>query len=92
VETRCPLPQEIHDFVAIEWVKDKRVEVHRIRCSGGENPDQQIALIAHKLGREMEISDWRNNEADEVIEMDVREAKLIRIGIHGSGFRLANDG
>jgi hypothetical protein len=53
------------------------VETFAIRCSGGETPDQQIALIAHKLSRVMEISDWRNNEADGVVEMDVREAKSI---------------
>jgi hypothetical protein len=75
-EVRAPLPADLHSFTAIEWMDNKRIGFREISCRRGETPDEQLELVAHMFGKVMEISSWRHNAADGIVEMNVREANF----------------
>jgi hypothetical protein len=56
LETRRPLPPDIHGFTAIEWEGEARVGNKEIGCRGGETPGQQITLVVNSFKKAMSIT------------------------------------
>jgi hypothetical protein len=55
---RQALPDGITIFIATQVEKEIRINEHRIRCRGGETPDEQIDLVSKAFTKQMEISEW----------------------------------
>jgi hypothetical protein len=66
-------PDGITSFIASHMEKGIRIGTQRIKCKGGESPDQQAELVTRAFGKPVEISDWRL-EADG--EVHIQRARL----------------
>jgi hypothetical protein len=69
---RQALPDGITSFVATHVEKRIRTREHRIKCQGGETPDQQMELVSKAFTAPMEIGDLAQAEG----EIHIQCAKL----------------
>jgi hypothetical protein len=61
---RQALPDSITSFIAIHVEKGHKIASQRIKCKGGENPDQQAELVSKSFSKPMEISEWQIEHSD----------------------------
>jgi hypothetical protein len=75
---RQALPTTIDFFTADQVEKGRQVNQHRVKCKGGESPDERAMLVSKAFTRPMEISEWRE-ESDGVIHLQCRRSEFVDI-------------
>jgi hypothetical protein len=58
IEFRQPLPDGLDYFIADHVENGQFVNHHRIKCRGGESPDDQAMLVSQAFTKPMKISEW----------------------------------
>jgi hypothetical protein len=64
--------------VADHVEKGARINVHKIKCKGGESTAEQISLITKAFTKPMGISEWQQ-ESDGLIHIQCRRVEFIGI-------------
>jgi hypothetical protein len=77
-EFRQALPDGVTFFVADHVEGDRFVNQHRIKCKGGESPDQQAVLISQAFTKPMKIGEW-TEETDGVIHIKCSRLNFVEI-------------
>jgi hypothetical protein len=75
---RKALPATVEDFVADHIEKGRHVNQHRIKCKGGESPEEQAILVSKAFIKPMEINEWKE-ESDGMIHMQCRRLEFTDI-------------
>jgi hypothetical protein len=78
VERRQSLPDDIESFVANHVEGGRPVRQHRIRCTGGESPDDQALLVSQAFGSPMKITEWVL-ESDGLIHLQCSRLAFITV-------------
>jgi hypothetical protein len=78
VERRQALPDGIESFVATHVEGGRQVRQHRIRCKGGESPDDQALLVSQAFGTPMKITEWVS-ESDGLIHLQCSRLEFVTI-------------
>jgi hypothetical protein len=72
------LPDGIDTFVADHVEKGQFVSQHRIRCKGGESPDDQALLVSQAFRTPMKITEWAL-ESDGLIHLQCSRLLFVTV-------------
>jgi hypothetical protein len=75
---RLSLPNTITSFIAEHVEKGTRINQHKIKCRGGEDPNVQAKLVPKAFTKPMEISEWKL-EDDGLVHMQCRRLEYVDI-------------
>jgi hypothetical protein len=84
-EFRQALPDGVSFFIADHYEAGRYVNQHRIKCKGGESPEEQAMIVSNAFTKPMKITEWVE-EMDGVPESYLLATLPASRGIRASAF------
>jgi hypothetical protein len=77
-EFRQALPDGVTFFIADHYEAGRCVNQHRIKCKGGESPEEQAVSVSNAFTKPMKITEWVE-ETDGVIHLQCSRLNFVDI-------------
>jgi hypothetical protein len=77
-EFRRALPDGVTFFIADHYEDGRYVNQHRIKCKGGESPEEQAVLASNAFTKPMKITEWVE-ETDGVIHLQCTRRNFVDV-------------